>query len=86
MSEVATVLLAAIGLGNAIIGYLTLREGRQRRVELAEYHKEVNGMKTQLVAAVKGEALGVGRAEGKAEQKAEAALEAKAMLEAKGGL
>lgn len=44
---------------------LTAKYARDSKIQVANYHKEVNGMKAELVATTKE----LGHAEGKAEEK-----------------
>lgn len=73
MSEslIGQIITAIVTLGVALIGYLKLKAGQKKvEVKVETYHKEVNGMKSELVEAVRGRAQSEGEQKGAADNQA----------------
>lgn len=68
---IGQIITGIVTLGVALIGYLKLRAG-QKNVEgkVDTYHKEVDGMKTELVKAVGDAKLAEGQIKGAADNQA----------------
>jgi hypothetical protein len=69
---VGQIITGVVTLGLALIGYLKLKSGQVKAEgKMDTYHKEVDGMKTELVEAVRGKAAAEGEIKGAEKNQAE---------------